>query len=324
MMISSTNCKYLLLLFLVISITCCKPKSKTMDVSYIPVEVELQRFDKEYFQADASNLKYLKAKNPYLFPENVPDSFWIVKKNDSLFQKLYKETQDVFGDFNEEHKAIEELFRNVKYFYPNFKEPKLVTLISDLDMESQVIYADTLLLVSLDTYLGENKEYYSNYPDYMQQNFDKEHILNDVAMAVAYETSARIPYRLFLERIIAAGKLKYAMRNFLPDKTEAAILDYSQTRLDWAQVNEESIWKYFIENEYLYSTDKELQRRFLEPAPFSKFYLQSDADSPGQIGVWLGYRIVQEYMKNNIVSLPEMMATPPIDIFNKSKYKPRR
>lgn len=323
-MISSMNCKYLLLFFLIISIASCKDKNKKIDVSHIPVKVELQRFDKEYFQADASNLKYLKAKNPYLFPENVPDSIWIDKKNDSLSQKLYKETQKVFGDFREEHKAIEELFRNVKYYYPNFKEPKLITLISSLDMESQVIYADTLLLVSLDTYLGGNKEYYSNYPDYMQQNFDKKHIVNDVAMAVAYETSARIPYRLFLERIIAVGKLKYAMNKFLPEKSEAIILDYSQSKLDWAQANEESIWKYFMENEYLYSTDKELQRRFLEPAPFSKFYLESDADSPGQIGVWLGYQIVQAYMNNNIVTLPEMIATPPTDIFNKSKYKPRQ
>lgn len=315
--------KYLLLFFIVISLFACNEKKKSIDVSGIPVKVKLQRFDKEYFESDSLNFKSLKTKYQYLFPGNEPDSVWLNKKNDSLLQVLYTKTQKVFGDFKEEHKAIEKLFRNVKYYYPNFKEPTLVTLISNLDMENQVIYADTLLLVSLDTYLGKETDFYNNYPDYYRKNFKKTHIINDVAMAIAYETSINVPYRLFLERMIAAGKLKYAMHQFLPDKSEAEILDYSKTQLDWAYANEESIWKYFIEKEYLYSTDKELQSRFLEPAPFSKFYLVSDADSPGRIGIWLGYQIVQAYMKNNIISLPEMMATPPTDIFNKSKYKPK-
>lgn len=323
MMKIGINFKYILPLLLVMSLVTCKKADKKNKIESIPVSVELLRFDREYFHTTAATFPNLKKKYPYLFPGEEPDSIWISKKNDSLAQVLYSEAQSIFGDFKEEHKAVEEVFRNIKYHYPKFKEPKLVTLISNLDMENQVIFADTLLVVSLDTYLGKDKEYYSNYPYYMQKSFDKSHMINDIAMAVAYETSVHIPYRLFLERIIAIGKLKYAMHEFLPDRSLAEILDYSQKELDWANANEESIWKYFVEKEYFYSTDKELQRRFLDPAPFSKFYMEFDAESPGQIGVWLGYRMVKAYVDNNVVSLPEMMATPPTDIFNKSKYKPR-
>lgn len=316
--------KYMFIFFIVLGLVTCKDDRKSIDVSDISVNVKLLRFDKEYFKTDSASFKDLKAKYFYLFPGEVSDSIWIDKKNDSITQLLHKEVQDIFSDFEEEHRAIENLFKHVKYYYANFKEPTLVTLISNLDMENQVIYADTLLLVSLDTYLGKEQVYYQHYPDYFRKNFDKTRIVNDIAMSIAYETIADVPYRVFLERMISAGKLKYAIQQFLPEKTQAEILNYTQSQLDWARKDEERIWKYFMEMEYLYSTDKELQSRFLDPAPFSKFYLTSDADSPGQIGVWLGYQIVQAYMKNNVVSLPEMMATPPIDIFNKSKYKPRK
>lgn len=323
-MISGFKLKHFSLFFLLVSLFACKNEKDMIAISKISMNAKLQRFDKEFYNSDTSSIKDIRVKYSYLFPGDEPDSLWLSKKNDSLTQVLYQESQSVFGNFNKEFTEIETLFRYVKYYYPKFKEPTVVTLISELDMDNQIIYADSLLLISLDTYLGKEKKYYSNYPVYLRPNFDKSHIVNDVAMAIAYEVSPHLPYRLFLERIIASGKLKYAMHQFLPKKSESAIIGYSSVKMEWAFNNEEMIWKYFIEKEYLYSTDKELQSRFIDLAPFSKFYLVSDNESPGQIGIWLGYQIVKAYMENNTVSLPTMMATPPIDIFKNSKYKPRR
>jgi hypothetical protein len=36
----------------------------------------------------------------------------------------------------------------------------------------------------------------------------------------------------------------------------------------------------------------------MTPAPFSKFYLEIDNDSPGRIGAWIGWQMVRSYMKN--------------------------
>ena len=63
--------------------------------------------------------------------------------------------------------------------------------------------------------------------------------------------------------------------------------------------NEIFIWKYFIENKLLYDTNRELVNRFINPAPFSKFYLELDRESPGKIGQWIGWNIVKSYVKNN-------------------------
>ena len=323
-MISSVNLKYLFPFLLLLGLISCKKEKVKIDVSQISIDAKLERFEIAYYNSDSVSFRELKTKYPYFFPGKHADSYWFYKKNDSLSQAIFQETQQVFGDFKDEHKEIENLFKYVKHYYPNFKEPRLITLISNFDLENQIIYADSLLLISVDTYLGKDQAYYNNYPEYLRNNFDKKSINNHIATAIAYEITPNIPYRMFIERMIAAVKLKYAMHQFLPLQSESEIMGYSSKKMEWALDNEEMIWKYFIEKEYLYSTDKELQHRFIDVAPFSKFYLISDNESPGQIGIWLGYQIVKAYMENNTVSLPAMMATPPTELLKKSKYKPRR
>ncbi len=85
------------------------------------------------------------------------------------------------------------------------------------------------------------------------------------------------------------------------------------------------IWSYFVDKELLYSTDNSLNTRFIDLAPFSKFYLDIDNKSPGSVGSWLGWQIVRSFMKyNKDVSLTELMKMDNETIFKKSKYKPNR
>ena len=46
-------------------------------------------------------------------------------------------------------------------------------------------------------------------------------------------------------------------------------------------------------------------------------------ESPGRLGYWVGYQIVNQYMKNEGVSLLDLMKnTNSQEILLKSKYKP--
>lgn len=317
--------KGVLFFSLLLLITSCKDDDKTnIDVSLINLKVEIGRFDQDFHKATPETLGDVKNAYPYLFPRNEPDSIWIARKNDSLAQKLYKEVQTVFGDFETEQSAISDVFKRVTYHYPTFKAPKVVTIVSNLDLDHQVIYADSLFIISLDTYLGNSNPFYANYPEYLRSNFDKSQLPIRVAKKVAQETQPKLPQRVFIDRLVAAGKLYYTLHEFLPETSEALLLNYSEEQLKWAQENEEQIWKYFMEQEYLFSTDKELKQRFLDPAPFSKFYRTSDNQSPGRIGEWLGYQIVKAYMQKYVVPLPELIGTAPEEIFKKSNYKPKR
>ncbi|MCF6297326.1 MAG: hypothetical protein L3J08_04980 [Flavobacteriaceae bacterium] len=94
--------------------------------------------------------------------------------------------------------------------------------------------------------------------------------------------------------------------------------------MGWAENSEIDIWKYFIQNEMLYDSNPQLVARFIEEAPFSKFFLEVDKDSPGRIGVWFGWQIVKSYINNNDAPLQEIMVTDNEEIFKHSKYKPKK
>ena len=74
----------------------------------------------------------------------------------------------------------------------------------------------------------------------------------------------------------------------------------------------------------LYNSDGKLAERFIDEAPFSKFFLEIDQESPGRIGAWFGWQIVQSYMNNNKVPLQKVMLIDNEEIFNRSKYKPKK
>ena len=100
--------------------------------------------------------------------------------------------------------------------------------------------------------------------------------------------------------------------------------NFNEDKLTWAKANEEQVWMYFIDKKLLFSTDTKLNKRFLENAPFSKFYMEQDDLSPGKIGVWMGWKIVNAFMENNDVSLQQLLKMDEENIFNKSKYKPKK
>ena len=63
-------------------------------------------------------------------------------------------------------------------------------MLTNIDYENRVVYADSLLLISLDAYLGKDHEFYNDYPAYIKHNNEKEYIIVDVAEAIV---KAHIP-----------------------------------------------------------------------------------------------------------------------------------
>lgn len=120
------------------------------------------------------------------------------------------------------------------------------------------------------------------------------------------------------------GKQLYLKELLLPEGKPSQYLNYTPQELDWVMENESEIWRYFVERNLLFDTDSKLLNRFITPAPFSKFYLELDNESPGSVGQYVGWQIVRSYMKNNDVPLQVMLHQNSQIIFNKSHYKPKR
>ena len=309
---------------LLLSISCKKEIAKKVDVSNIEVAVSIVRFEQKFYEADEKTLPQIKMEFPYLFPAQ-NDSIWLNKIKDKEERELYNKSKEVFGDFKNEKQQITDLFKHVKYEHPNFESPKIITLITNLDYQSNVVYVDSLLFVSLDMYLGKNSEVYQDFPVYLSQNFEKSQLVVDMASAISERYFTPHKSRQFLDMLVNAGKKMVMIDHYLPSVSDAQKIGYSEAEYQWATANEEQIWKYFIENKLLYSTDSKLADRFMAEAPFSKFYIDIDKESPGRIGVWLGWQIVRSYMNNNNnVTLQQLLQTDAEEIFNKSKYKPKK
>ena len=67
-----------------------------------------------------------------------------------------------------------------------------------------------------------------------------------------------------------------------------------------------------------------LANRFMDPAPFSKFSLELDNESPGRLGRYMGWQIVRAFMNNNEVKLNQLLNLSAEEIFKKSNYKPKK
>lgn len=305
--------------------TSCNNKEKQLiDVSHINVDFSVKRFDIDFYKATQQTLPNLKKEYPLLFPTQTPDSIWISKINDKDEQELFDETQKVYADFSKVKEQLKNIFQHVKYYTPKFKAPNVITLLTNIDYNNRIIYANNLLLISLDVYLGKEHPFYGSYPKYVKQNNHKEHIAVDVANTIIERQIHPVKDQRFISKIVQEGKKGYLRDLYLPLLSEKEKWGYTEEKLAWAKANEEQIWKYFIENQLLYSSDLALDKRFIDMGPFSKFYLSQDNLSPSRIGSWVGTQIVNAYMKNNTVSLQELLEIEPLELFKKSKYKPKR
>ncbi|WP_300978237.1 gliding motility lipoprotein GldB [Flavobacterium sp.] len=304
-------------------LSCGKKNKVEKAVEEIPVEIKVDRFDKAFFETKPEDLNQLKKQYPYFFPAGTDDAVWIEKIQHPQWRELYAEVQKKYGDFEPVHQEIETLFKHIKFYFPKTKTPKLVTLISEMDYNTKSIYADSLVIVSLELYLGKDHKFYQ-FPEYIKQNFESSQIVPDIASSFIQTKMVPDADKTFISQMIYLGKELYIKELLLPEYTDAVRMGYTPEQLAWCSENEGYIWRYFIDKEMLYSVDAKLVPRFLSPAPFSKFYLEIDNESPGQVGAWIGWQIVRSYMKNNDISVNELLNKKAKEIFEQSKYKPKK
>lgn len=312
-------------LVLILLISCDNKKTvPNKEIRNIPMEVEVFRFEKEFAEAGPEDLFQLKEKYPLFFPEQFDDEFWVEKMNDTLQIELEDEVLKTFPDLNKLEEDLESLFKHIKYYFPKFRSPKVYTVTSDWDPHTKVILADSILIIALDNYLGEEHFFYQGLERYFVKNMKPDQILPDVAEAFGEKYVMPPKNRTLLEQMIYHGKILYLKDIWLPEISDAEKIGYTKEEYEWAEDNEVYMWQYFIENELLHNTDSKLPARFIHPAPFSKFYLEIDNESPGRLGIYLGWKIVRAYMKNNDVSPMELLGIGGEEIYKKSKFKPKK
>lgn len=296
-------------------------KINQMDVSF-----ELVRFDQKFVDTNNVSLETLKDHYPYLFHSSVSDSVWQAKRTDKLFVELQNQVDQKYQDVDDIKKELSSLFQHIKYFFPEVQIPgKVIGLTSEVDYETKVVYLDSIVLVALDSFLGYENELYQGIHNYIRLFLSKEYLVPSIAEEFARKMVGPGRSRNFVSKMINRGKILYVMELLLPKTPQKILLEYTEAKYQWAREYERQSWYYFIENDLLYRTDMELSQRFLDDAPYSKFYLEIDPNSSPRIGEYIGYQIVRSFARNfPSTSLTELIEMEEEELFVLSDYKPPR
>ncbi|MBT7851473.1 MAG: gliding motility lipoprotein GldB [Formosa sp.] len=310
---------------MIICVFSCQNSSKIeREISEINLDLTIERFDQMFASSGSSELPALKRDYPFLFSKRYADSVWINRMSDPIQQLQNKAVDSVFQNFSRTESEIFDFYQHLKYYYKGLKTPRLITVLSDVDYRNKVVVTDSIVLIALDTYLGVDHEFYASFYDYIKQNLNKDQIVSDLATAYAERLIYQPKRSTFLEEMIYFGKQLYFKDLLIPFKEDYEKIGYLPEQYEWAQDNEFYIWQYFVENELLYETDRKLLTRFIIPAPFSRFNLELDSESPGRLGQYIGWKIVKSYMENNTTPLVKMLQMEATDIFKNAKFKPKK
>jgi hypothetical protein len=299
------------------------------------LDFKIIRVDTELFNYLSKNEpdSILKADTAFwnVFGEKViyigrPDSAGFYERLKKYFSEptlmgLYRSEQEQFAD-------IQTLTGEVAYGldiflkeFPNIKRPKVYLHVSGLNQS--VIVTDEILSLSADKYLG------ADYPLYQQFFYDyQRQLMTPGRMAPDYLLgfmTANFPLRgkadVLLDRILYEGKLRYILSQLLPDRQPWEYVGYNEAQYSWCTNNQKRIWKTILENQHLFAGNYMTTDQYLKDAPHTSFL---PVESPGRVGIWLGYQIITSYMKQNPdTGFQELMdLTDYQDLLKRSKYKP--
>jgi hypothetical protein len=303
--------------FLISCNTATHPRAADLE----EVSLEYVSFENLFFGELDTPLEDIKAQFPFFFPDKTLDSLWLEKRIDSLQQQLFNATKAISKSSLQSR--VVRVFQYANYYFPEEKLPQtVISLLTDVDYSLRAVDAETMLLLSIDTYLGVDHPLYEGIPTYIKNNLTLKHLESEIIDALAPRFIPAPSGRTFLDQMVHNGK-RLLLHDYLAPKLEPhQHIQYTETQWEWAITHQAEVWRYFIDNKLLFSTDENLPFRFLLSSPYSKFYSYLDVDSPGRIGQWIGYQMLKKYQKRSGESLQEILDASPQEILKKSKYNP--
>lgn len=325
----------------------CSNKSDAPDVSAIKTDVTIQRFDKDFFSLDTTQLQasltQLEKKYPaflqtyftYFAPvrdiaeqQGIPFDSALIQYF-RFIKPMQQSVAQKFPDVAGIEKDLENYLRYVKYYFPQFKVPPVLTSVESLNPENPTeIYGATYyhdsLFISLQMFLGKDYPAYdpTQYPDYLRRRFEPAYIVPNGIRAIAGELYLDSSQSASLiEQMIEKGKQWWLMKKFMPDVADSLITGYTAGQMEALQREEGNIWGHINQAEDLFSISPVTVQTYIGEAPFTQTLPQG---APGNIGPWIGWRIIEKFEERSPkLSVQQVLRTTAKKIFEEAKYKPK-
>ena len=333
-----TKFNHITLLFLLtgaLILISCKKKNSCIpspDISNISLELEIERVDIQLFSVKSKKELQDIINEHSIFTEiflsrsQYPHDSVLVELyynllHDPYIDTLWKETHTVYGNLSDIENQFTDAFKRIKFFYPDFKIPKIKTVFTGLTHDMYV--SDSLIIIGLDYYLGDEASYRPiNTPEYILKRYRKENIVPNTLLLLSEKYNKINPDdQSLLADMIYYGKAYYFSKQMLPCVQDSIFLGYSSDEMRIIDNNEGIIWANFIENELLFETNHFIKDKFISERPNT---FEISQNCPGRIGRWVGWEIIKNYKKRgNELTFDQIMTNQNVqEIFQKSKYKP--
>ena len=333
--------KRIIYIFLACIFLCGCHKGRTYFPKQLePQQVEIVRFDKALMNVQEASVKedirVLYDEYPDFMPLWVEDILGIPSAdtayleqqlplfiNDTIygFKQTNAREQEVFADINDLQSSLNKAFTRIAWLWPQTEIPTVYLFISGF--QTPVYFGDELIGVGADMYLGSDYEFYNRVVyEYQKQTMRKECIPVDVVSAYLFRT---LPYTStksrLLDQMLYRGKVMYLVAQLFDELPGYEIMGWTKEQWDWCVKNERGIWHLVMDKRDLFKTESLVLTNYLNDGPFTSEVSQ---DSPGRLGIWLGWRIAESYMEHNEnVTLQELMTEPDAQkILELSFYKP--
>ena len=316
------------IVFLLMLSSCKKERNWDVESDGINVDLVIHDISKNFFN-DSIPLDQLKKDYPFFF-DNSSDSIWNAQRADVKERNIYNQAKAQFGDFTKLNQELVPLFQRYKHYFPEYETPTVFVYSSGLQsIDYPVIYSapDKLMFIAMDGFMGEKSKLYDSMrvEQYLRKNMFVDRVPSAVVSAIAENIVTFSPrQQKFLDRVLYEGKKLLLQDALLTNTPDEYKMGYTPEQMAWAVANEGNIWNYFVEQNYVFSDDRTLEKRFLMVSPFSKFNNEIEQQSPGRIGAWIGWQILRKYwQENNDVSLQDILLEMDSQkILQKSGYKP--
>ena len=329
-----------IILGLILLIAGCKKDPYKVDISSEDLQIKIKRFEIDLFNTDLDSIEVsipgfyneygdffdlfnFKIINIGGAGQRTYPEYLKIFLTDYLNNEVYKKTIETYPDLNDLEKELTLAFRYYHHYYPDNPIPEIITYISRFNQS--VVTAEGIIGIGLDKYLGRECDYYKQLGlnQYFILNMYREKIPSDCITAWALsEFEYNDSVDNLLSNMVYNGQIMFYVKSMLPHQADSLIMGFTGDEMNFCRNNEGRMWEYLIENKLLFVTDRATIRKFTGSGPFTKDFT---SESPARAAVWLGWRIVEAYARNNPGSTLEVIMEEQDyqKILTLSKYNPR-
>lgn len=292
----------------------CDADRFAVDLEDSDLELKVRRFDLELFALAPEEVSkfhrerlekgdgfYVEFSERILGAGAVRDSLTPIRMQrfvqDPNWNSAQASVEERFGDFQQQRKELENAFKRYLAFFPNEKAPSISTY--NAGYQFAIYPMDSVLGIGLEWFIGDTSSIVQRlapevFPEYKKRRMQPEFLVSSAMTGWLFVHHYKdLAGEDLLGNMVHHGKVLFALKRILPDMPDSLIIGYTRSQLDWCDASEFNIWAELAVNDAIFSKKPREIGHFMNDGPFTNGFPR---ESPGRIGEWVGWQMVESYM----------------------------